>query len=123
MMRRMNRRKFLHLAGLGAGFALSGGLVPDVMAAPGQRRHNWVTVFRLSTHGRRNCRACKAHGANRFFRTEEKANLDRAHLGCNCGIVRQRIPPGLARNYFRRGDVYDKRHKFDPPKRVNLGES
>ena len=118
-MRRMNRRQFLHLAGLGGGIALSGGLVPDVTAATSLtrlRRRNWVTVFRLSTHGRRTCRACKAHGANRFFRTAEKANLDRAHLGCNCGIVKQRIPPLLARIYFRRGDVFDKRHRWWPPR-------
>jgi hypothetical protein len=68
-----------------------------------------VSAFRLSTHGHRTCGACKAHGANRFYRTREAADGDRAHAGCNCRIVTQPIPTDLANEYFRDGDVFDKR--------------
>lgn len=78
-------------------------------ALPRSTNPRLVDVFRLSTHGRRTCSACKGHGANRYFRTREAAHGGRAHLGCNCAIVLQRIPRGLVRRYFRSGDVFDRR--------------
>jgi len=71
------------------------------------------TVFRLSTHGRRVCSSCKAHAANRFYRTVN-ATADRAHPGCNCGVVTQEISKGLWTCYFQRGgrrNVFDLRWK------------
>lgn len=35
------------------------------------------------------CNACKAHARNRLFPTREAADRNRAHTGCNCGIVRR----------------------------------
>ena len=56
------------------------------------------------------CKACKAHGANRFYRTKRAANKGRAHPGCNCAIVTQTIDRALAKQYFKgRKKVYDLR--------------
>jgi hypothetical protein len=67
------------------------------------------TAYRLSTHGRKDCHACKAHGANLFFRTIAVANKGRAHPGCNCGIVPHPILAGIFFRMFARGDVFDLR--------------
>ena len=59
------------------------------------------TVYRLSTHGRHACNACKGHGANRYYRQPTYADADRAHVGCNCPIVTQQIANGLYQKWFR----------------------
>jgi hypothetical protein len=81
------------------------------LAAEGRRRKKKTkVVFRLSTHRRRTCKACKGHAANRFYRTRKAADKDRAHVGCNCGIVRQTIDRQLAKQYFKgRRKVFDLR--------------
>lgn len=100
----MGRRRFLGLLVVGiAALLLPGG-------ASAARRKKKV-VFRLSTHGRRTCGACKGHAANRFYRTMEAADGDRAHLGCNCAIVTQRIKRRLFKRFFKEGDVFDLRWK------------
>ena len=50
-----------------------------------------VPVFRLSTRGQNACNACKTHARFRYYRLRRFANGNRAHLGCNCNIVRQFI--------------------------------
>jgi len=35
------------------------------------------------------CQACKAHGNHKLFRTR---HVRRAHPGCNCRIVKVKIP-------------------------------
>jgi hypothetical protein len=64
-------------------------------------------VYRLSTRGSRACTACKRHGANRFYRLKGLADADRAHPGCNCRILPQRVPDDLYRQWFLRagGDL------------------
>ena len=99
----IGRRAFLRLAGLGLV-----ALLP-VPALAAQLRKKKKVVYRLSTHGRRTCTACKAHAANRFYKTQEAAEGDRAHAGCNCAIVSQRVKRRLAKRYFKRGAVFDQR--------------
>lgn len=106
--------------GIGRRAFLGGLLAAGLLALlPGsalgaQGRAGWrkktKRVFRLSTHRRRTCKACKAHGANRFYRTRKAADKDRAHAGCNCAIVTQTIDRRLARRYFKgRRKVFDLR--------------
>jgi hypothetical protein len=100
--RGMERRAFLRLAALGLV-----ALVPGpALAAPRKKKKR---VYRLSSHGRRTCNACKAHGANRFYATQEAAEGDRPHPGCNCAIVTQKVKRRLAKRYFERGAVFDLR--------------
>jgi hypothetical protein len=102
----IGRREFLRLAAL-AGLAAA---LPGSALAAERRRKKKTTkvVYRLSTHARRCCKACKGHAANRFYRTRKAADKDRAHPGCNCAIVTQVIDRTLAKHYFK------KRHKvFD----------
>lgn len=107
----MNRRQFLKAGAASAGAMLS----MTLSAGPAQGSHTTrgrrVTVYRLSTHGRRDCGACKGHGANKVFRTREAADAHRAHLACNCRVVTQQVPFGLAVAWFRDGDVFDRRSR------------
>ena len=107
----LGRRQFLRLSAVGAGASVASALVSGCgdcdTAAPTETAT--VSTFRLSTHGERTCGACKAHGANRFYRTREAADGDRAHPGCNCRIVTHPISTESANEYFRNGDVFDKR--------------
>lgn len=100
----IGRREFLRLLALG--FV---ALVPSPALARRRKKKKKTDAFRLSTHGHRTCGACKAHAANRFYRTREAADADRAHVGCNCAIVTQRIKRRLAKRYFSQGDVFDLR--------------
>jgi hypothetical protein len=106
----VDRRAFLRrtVAGLGASALMS---MPAVQHAEAATRKKVKTAYRLSTHGRRECSACKIHAAKRFYISADIANTDRAHRGCNCGIVTQDLPQSLWSCYFRRGKakVYDLR--------------
>ena len=103
----IGRRAFLRLAALGLVALLPG----SALAAEGRkRRKKTKLVYRLSSHRRRTCKACKAHAANRFYRSRRAANKDRAHAGCNCAIVTQTIDRRLAKQYFKgRRKVFDLR--------------
>lgn len=103
----IGRRQFLlQLAAAGVVALLPG----RVLAAPRRRKKRTKKVFRLSTHKRRTCKACKAHAANRFYRSHRAADKDRAHPGCNCAIVKQVIDRELAKQYFAgRRKVFDLR--------------
>jgi len=103
----IGRRAFLRLAALGLVALLPG----SALAAEGRkRRKKTKLVYRLSTHRRRTCKACKGHAANRFYRSRRAANKDRAHAGCNCAIVAQTIDRRLAKQYFKgRRKVFDLR--------------
>jgi hypothetical protein len=110
-----SRRHFLAqllgVTALGGAASASGlGRVP-----PLPRR---VLVYRLSTHRRRTCGACKAHGANRFYQTWAAADAGRAHPGCNCSIVTQPLPRGLVAHLFRHCDVFDRRIRRRPKKKL-----
>jgi hypothetical protein len=107
---RLARRSFLGrlLTGLGASAVLS---VPGMRGASAALLPKTRTAYRLSSHGRRVCSACKANDANRFYRTSQAADQGRAHLGCNCGIVTQQLQKSTWVCYFRGGrtNVYDRR--------------
>jgi hypothetical protein len=108
---RVARRAFLRKAatGFGASAILS---IPGVgSAAAATTLKKTRTAYRLSSHGLRACSACVAHAANRFYIGPNAANNDRAHLGCNCGIVTQELAKSTWSCYFRRGlaSVYDLR--------------
>jgi ornithine cyclodeaminase/alanine dehydrogenase-like protein (mu-crystallin family) len=107
---RLDRRAFLRrsLAGAGASAVFA---VPAVQHLAERPLVKTRTAYRLSTHGRRTCSACKAHAANRFYRTLASTS-DRAHVGCNCTVVTQAIKSSLWSCYFQRGgrrNVYDLR--------------
>jgi hypothetical protein len=103
----IGRRRFLQLMAVGVGAAIAG---PALAAQPLRKKKTTKVVFRLSTHRHRCCKACKGHGANRFYRTKRAANKGRAHKGCNCAIVTQTISRDLAKQYFKgRKKVYDLR--------------
>jgi hypothetical protein len=106
---RVDRRAFLRrsMAGAGSTVVFAMPVVRHLDRADASTKTR--TVYRLSTHGRRVCDACKAHAANRFYRTVA-ATSDRAHLGCNCGVVTQEISKGLWTCYFQRGG---RRNVFD----------
>ena len=98
--RRMDRRRFLRNAGAaGIGVAMVAPL--SSAGAAGARK---VTVFRLSTRGVDACSACKGHGANRYFRTRKVANRRRAHKGCNCQILPQKISKQQWNAFFLKKD-------------------
>jgi hypothetical protein len=103
----IGRRGFLvSLAALGLAALLPG----PSLGAERRRRKKTKVVFRLSTHRRRTCKACKGHAANRFYRTRKAADKDRAHAGCNCAIVKQEIDRILAKQLFKgRRKVFDLR--------------
>ena len=110
----MGRRQVLRLLGVGVSSAILAtgpGCSDDNNNNNNNGGQSSATVFRLSTHGQRVCHACKANGANRFFQTSEAADGGRAHPGCNCKIVTQRIRRGVAQQYFRDGPVFDKRQR------------
>jgi len=106
---RLDRRSFLQrtATGLGATAVFS---IPGLKPGPVTKKKK-LTAYRLSTHGRRVCAACKNQAANRFYISSAAANTDRAHLGCNCGIVTQELKFRTWACYFRHGKsgVYDRR--------------
>ena len=103
----IGRRAFLRLVALGLVVAALPG---SAVAAERRKRKTTKLVYRLSTHRRRTCKACKAHAANRFYRSKKAADKDRAHAGCNCAIVKQEIDRTLAKQYFKgRRKVFDLR--------------
>lgn len=105
---RLGRRQFLRLSAV-ATVSLTGVVLSACGDGDSGATTATVTTFRLSTHGERTCGACKAHGANRFYQTQSAADGDRSHPGCNCKIVKHPISVGLSNQYFRDGEVYDKR--------------
>lgn len=102
------RRTFLRLGALAASAAATDLVRPQrARAAP---KKETSPVWRLSTHGRQACNACKAHGANLYFRAPSFAERTRAHAGCNCPVLKQRISKSDYERFFPGGAVvYDKR--------------
>ena len=113
----LDRRSFLRraAAGLGASAVLS---LPVIGSAGLATPRKFKVTYRLSTHRMRACSACKGTGANRFYISTDAANRGRAHLGCNCRILAERIPKAAWTCYFRGGkrQAYDTRwHLRCPP--------
>jgi hypothetical protein len=96
---RIARRQFLRGVGAtGVGVALAGA--PGIgSVASGATQ---VSVYRLSTHGMDVCNACKGQGAHKYFRLRRYANHGRAHVGCNCRVLVQKIPLRRWKRFFVR---------------------
>ena len=134
--KKMTRMEFLKFIGvLSASFFVPGllheKLFADVAFGEGRgseigsdtpahtRKHQYV-VYHTSTRKRKTCNACKQHALNKIFSSREAADASKAHPGCNCRIVEEKIN---WRNYvvaFRPNSkggtkVYDKRWGWPPP--------
>lgn len=48
-------------------------------------------IYHTSSRGRKSCKACRGHAVNRIYSSSQSADRDRAHTGCNCRIVEERI--------------------------------
>jgi hypothetical protein len=101
-VRTLRRRDVLRVAG-GTTAAVVAAQASGVLPAQAANAPTRTTrvVYRLSTLGQRACNACKAHDANRYYRTANAANLDRAHRGCNCVILSQSIPVSRWNRFFK----------------------
>lgn len=108
----ISRRRLLRAAAIGFGssvafFGLPGSAIAkrDGTVPPVRTK----AAFRLSTHRRQSCTACKRHAANRFFATADA--VERAHPGCNCRVVAHPLPVGVWFCMFRNGTIqsYDVR--------------
>ena len=115
---RLGRRGFLRLGAVAAGTIATGALTRGTTVATrktgsktgSETKKETKNVWRLSTHGRRACGACKAHAANLYFRAPAFAERTRAHVGCNCPVLKQRIAKEDYDGYFPDGAViYDNR--------------
>lgn len=77
-------------------------------------------IYHTSSRRRSSCRACKSHAVNRMYSSVQAADDNRAHPGCNCRVVEERIS---WQNYVKafwhdsRGGiiVYDRRWGWPPP--------
>jgi len=82
-------------------------------------------IYHTSTRKRRSCGACKSHALNRMYFSRPAADGDRAHPGCNCRIVEERIG---WQNYVKAfwpstwpgAAVYDRRWGWPPPSPAGL---
>src|SRR5437588_1452058 len=96
------RRTFLRgVAGVGVGAVVLGS---SNAADADTELVGYPHVWRLSTRGMVVCNACKGNGAHRYYRRSRFANHGRAHHGCNCRIVVQRISKRLWKQYFVKPD-------------------
>jgi TAT (twin-arginine translocation) pathway-exported protein len=90
-----SRRNFLKgIAAVGTATAVPFGWADHAEAA---KKKKELLVFRLQTRKTVSCRACKIHHRFLIFLTRAKADQHRAHPGCNCPIVEQK----LSRRAFR----------------------
>ncbi|HZR84634.1 MAG TPA: hypothetical protein VFD92_26305 [Candidatus Binatia bacterium] len=60
-------------------------------------------VYRFTTRKRRACKACRVHHRYVVASTVQALDNDRAHPGCNCPIIRQRITIGEFTRLFPTG--------------------
>jgi hypothetical protein len=78
-------------AGPAAGTSPSGSTPPGVTDV----------AFRLSTRRQHApCNACKAHAAHRYFASAEAADSGRAHPGCTCDVLAQRVTSAQLDEWF-----------------------
>lgn len=99
MLRNVLSRRAL-LKGMAAiGFATAGAPLVSCGPAPGEGDGSNDTetspdvVYRFQTPRTTVCSACKTHARYKVFTDEASAREHRAHKGCNCRIVTQRITP------------------------------
>jgi hypothetical protein len=87
-----SRREILKAA-LASGAVLAAGLaLPEgSLAAIDGKQKETITVFRLRTRNTHSCKACKIHHRYTIAISHAHADRNRAHVGCNCPIVKQRL--------------------------------
>lgn len=105
------RRVVLRRLTLGGLYTAAAASAPAVAhgTTPGLPTVATRTAYRLSTRGRVSCRACRAHAANRYYRTPQAAADDRAHRGCNCAVVGHPLVVGTYNAYLNGREVWDVR--------------
>lgn len=106
---RLTRRRALKRMSV-AGVALATMPTSSLLYARrvrGRRRRDYnenlgwrVSVFRLKTRETRACHACKVHHRYVVAISRNHINKNRAHPGCNCPIVRQKIMRADFRRIF-----------------------
>ena len=87
----VTRRDLLKTSALAAGSAALLGNLSRTKAA-GVEKGGDVVVYRLRTRNTNSCNACGIHHRYKIFLTMTLADRNRAHPGCNCPIVMQRLP-------------------------------
>ncbi len=80
-------RKRLLTTGAGALGALAVPRVARGGGPPPTANPKQQPVFKLVPNGH-TCKACGKHDANSIFPTAKAANGNRAHIGCNCTVVK-----------------------------------
>src|SRR5262245_18736580 len=92
------RRGFLKgIAAVGTAAALPLGWADQAEA--GKKKQGRL-VFRLQSRKTVSCKACKFHHRFLIFLSRATADQHRAHPGCNCPIVQQRLPRDEFRMLF-----------------------
>jgi len=134
---KMNRKDFLKFLGTSSASFFVPGLFEELFAdvafseeigkkserssdTVAQTEKKQYVVYHTSTRKKKACSACKKHALNKIFSSREAAEKSRAHPGCNCKIVEEKIN---RRNYVEafglssKGGVkvYDKRWGWPPP--------
>jgi len=82
-------------------------------------------IYHTSTRKRRSCGACKGHALNRIYSSRQAADGDRAHTGCDCRIVEERIGwQDYVKAFWPSSQggatVYDRRWGWPPPSPAEL---
>ena len=98
------RRRFLRLLALSAAAAGTLGGARDVEARS-TKSIAGVLVFRLQTRKHHSCNACKSHHKAMVFRTHALGDQNRAHPGCNCPIIRQKLTKKDWKKLFAKGGL------------------
>jgi hypothetical protein len=115
--KRITKRNFLKILGLSSTSLL--GTFPGFDAVS-TLNSGPCYVYHTSSRKRRACNACKSHAANRIYPSRDLADLNRAHPGCNCRIVKEEIGwQDYVKAFWHssRGGaaVYDRRWGWPPP--------
>ena len=89
----LHRRVFLKLVVLSGAAVGAVGLPAEALARKRHRKHvSGKVVFRLRTRKHHSCGACQKHHRFMIVRTQALASATRAHPGCNCPVVTQKLP-------------------------------
>ena len=110
------RRDFLKLLVLSSAAAGAVGLPGEALARKRHGKHfPGKVVFRLRTRKHHSCGACRKHHRFMIFHTQALASATRAHPGCNCPVVTQKLPIKEFKHLFgpkgvARGGIADLRH-------------
>jgi len=84
-------------------------------------------IYHTSTRKRKSCNACKSHAVNKIFASREAVDINKAHRGCNCRIVKEEINWQYYIGSFGQtskdvSSVYDKRWGWPPQLPMGVSE-